>query len=278
MNADANFQPLVPVVDLSSPDLYFNRELSHLQFNIRVLHQALDETHPLLVRLMFLCFFSRNLDEFFEIQVVGLEHQIKYGREMIGPDGMTPEQILAQVDTVAHQYVLMQYEIHNEQLIPALAQEDIHFLRRRDWTPEQVQWVSEYFEREILPVVNPIGLDPSHPFPRLANKSLNFIVELEGKDAFGRETGLASVPAPRSLPRLVKLPDEVSPGGDQLVCLSSMIPAHAEELFPGMTVKGLYQCRITRNADLMLEHEEMEDLASALRGELLSRRFGEAVR
>ncbi len=278
MNADANFQPLVPVVDLSSPDLYFNRELSHLQFNIRVLHQALDETHPLLERLMFLCIFSSNLDEFFEIRVAGLKHQIKYGREMIGPDGMTPEQILAQVDTVAHQYVQMQYEILNEQLIPALAQEDIHFLRRRDWTPEQVQWVSEYFEREILPVVNPIGLDPSHPFPRLVNKSLNFIVELEGKDAFGRETGLAIVPAPRSLPRLVKLPDEVSTGGDQFVFLSSMIHAHAEELFPGMTVKGLYQFRITRNADLMLEHEEMEDLASALRGELLSRRFGEAVR
>src|SRR5690554_42572 len=278
MSAEANFHPPVPAIDLSSPDLYFNRELSHLQFNIRVLHQAVDETHPLLERLMFLCIFSSNLDEFFEIRVAGLKHQIKYGREMIGPDGMAPEQILAQIDVVAHQYVQMQYEILNERLIPALAEENIHFLRRRDWTPEQAQWVAEYFEREILPVVNPIGLDPSHPFPRLVNKSLNFIVELEGKDAFGRETGLAIVPAPRSLPRLVKLPDEVSTGGDQFVFLSSMIHAHAEELFPGMTVKGLYQFRITRNADLVLEHEEMEDLAAALRGELLSRRFGEAVR
>src|SRR5690606_34180925 len=139
----------------------------------------------------------------------GLKHQIKYGRETVGPDGLLPEQILSQVDLTAHQYVNMQYEILNDQLIPALKQENIHFVRRRDWTPAQAQWVSEYFEREIVPVINPIGLDPSHPFPRLVNKSLNFIVELDGKDAFGRETGMAIVPAPRSLPRLVPLPDEV---------------------------------------------------------------------
>src|SRR5690606_18992641 len=204
--------------------------------------------------------------------------QIRYGRETVGPDGLLPDQILAQIDQIAHRYVQMQYDALTEQLIPALAQANIHFIRRRDWTPAQAQWVAEYFEREILPVINPIGLDPSHPFPRLVNKSLNFIVELEGKDAFGRETGMAIVPAPRSLPRLVRIPDEVCSGGDNFVFLSSMIHAHAEELFPGMTVKGMYQFRITRNADLVLEQEEMEDLASALRGELLSRRFGEAVR
>src|SRR5690554_1448905 len=278
MSAEANFHPPVPAIDLSSPDLYFNRELSHLQFNIRVLHQAVDETHPLLERLMFLCIFSSNLDEFFEIRVAGLKHQIKYGREMIGPDGMTPEQILAQVDTVAHQYVQMQYEILNEQLIPALAQEDIHFLRRRDWTPEQVQWVSEYFEREILPVVNPIGLDPSHPFPRLVNKSLNFIVELEGKDAFGRETGMAIIPAPRSLPRIIRVPDALTSGGDHFIFLSSMIHEYADELFPGMTVKGCYQFRVTRNADLEIDHEDTADLASALEDELHSRNFGDEMR
>lgn len=276
MNCELSVALTAP--DLNSNELYFNRELSSLQFNLRVLRQAMDESHPLLERLMFLCIFSSNLDEFFEIRVAGLKQQIKYGRETVGPDGLLPEQALSQIGQIAHQHVQLQYQILNEQLIPALQRENIHFVRRRDWTPEQTEWLNQYFEREILPVINPIGLDPSHPFPRLVNKSLNFIVELEGKDAFGRETGLAIVPAPRSLPRIVRLPDEITPGGDHFVFLSSMIHAHAEELFPGMTVKGLYQFRITRNADLTLEHEEMEDLASALRGELLSRRFGEAVR
>lgn len=265
-------------IDLAAHALYFNRELSHLQFNYRVLKQALDEHHPLLNRLMFCCIFSSNMDEFFEIRVAGLRHQIKYGRETVGPDGMTPQQLLAEVDRVTHSFVEEQYQILNDVLIPALEEEGISFLRRRDWTVEQADWIANYFENEILPVINPIGLDPSHPFPRLVNKSLNFIVELDGKDAFGRETGLAIVPAPRSLPRLVRLPDEVATGSDNLVFLSSMIHAHADQLFPGMEVKGCYQFRVTRNADLVLENDDMEDLAATLRGELLSRRFGDAVR
>lgn len=267
-----------PAVDLSSSEYYFNRELSHLQFNARVLHQTLDDTHPLLMRLMFCCIFSSNMDEFFEIRVAGLKQQIKYSRETVSPDGMSPKQVLEQIAELSHRLVEQQYETLNEILIPALEQESIFFLRRRDWTEAQRAWVAEYFERELLPVINPIGLDPSHPFPRLVNKSLNFIVELEGKDAFGRETGLAIVPAPRSLPRLVRFPDEVCEGGDNMAFLSSLIHAHADDLFPGMTVKGMYQFRITRNADLVLEEDDMEDLAQALRGELLSRRFGEGVR
>ena len=263
--------------DLAAHENYFNRELSHLQFNYRVLQQALDETHPLLNRLFFCCIFSSNMDEFFEIRIAGLRQQIKYGRESLGPDGMRPEQVLAEVARLAHQYITEQYEILNRVLIPAMEQANIHFVRRRDWTAAQSEWVARYFEEEVLPVVNPIGLDPSHPFPRLVNKSLNFIVELEGKDAFGRETGMAIVPAPRSLPRLVRMPDEVCDGGDNLVFLSSMIHAHADLLFPGMEIKGCYQFRLTRNADLELE-DDLEDLASALRGELLSRRFGDAVR
>ncbi|MGM0569309.1 polyphosphate kinase 1 [Marinobacter sp.] len=265
------------VLDLTARENYFNRELSHLQFNYRVLQQALDEHHPLVNRLIFLCIFSSNMDEFFEIRVAGLRQQMKYGREMVGPDGMLPEQVLAEISQVAHEYISEQYDILNKVLIPEMEQQNIHFVRRRDWTPAQTEWVRQYFEDEILPVVNPIGLDPSHPFPRLVNKSLNFIVELDGKDAFGRETGMAIVPAPRSLPRLVRLPDDVCDGGDNLVFLSSMIHAHADELFPGMEVKGCYQFRLTRNADLELE-DDLEDLASALRGELLSRRFGDGVR
>lgn len=265
------------VLDLAARENYFNRELSHLQFNYRVLQQALDEHHPLLNRLIFCCIFSSNMDEFFEIRVAGLRQQMKYGREMVGPDGMLPDQVLAEISRVAHEYIREQYDILNNVLIPAMEQENIHFVRRRDWTPAQAEWVRRYFEEEILPVVNPIGLDPSHPFPRLVNKSLNFIVELDGKDAFGRETGMAIVPAPRSLPRLVRLPDDVCDGGENLVFLSSMIHAHADELFPGMEIKGCYQFRLTRNADLELE-DDLEDLASALRGELLSRRFGDGVR
>ena len=280
--AVANNAGTEPTADISLPDptaseYYFNRELSHLQFNYRVLQLAMDDSHPLINRLMFCCIFSSNMDEFFEIRVAGLRQQLKYGRETVGPDGLLPEQLLTEISRITHDLVREQYDTLNNVLIPAMEQENIHFVRRRDWTPAQAAWVRQYFEEEILPVVNPIGLDPSHPFPRLVNKSLNFIVQLDGKDAFGRETGMAIVPAPRSLPRLVRLPDEVCEGGDNLVFLSSMIHAHADELFPGMDVKGCYQFRVTRNADLELE-DDLEDLASALRGELLSRRFGDGVR
>ncbi|WP_404369167.1 polyphosphate kinase 1 [Marinobacter sp.] len=268
---------LLPPLDPAASENYLNRELSHIQFNFRVLQQALDENIPLINRLMFCCIFSSNMDEFFEIRVAGLRQQIKYGRESVGADGMLSEQLLNEISKVAHDYIHAQYDILNDILIPAMERENIHFLRRREWTPEQTAWVQRYFEEEILPVVNPIGLDPSHPFPRLVNKSLNFIVELDGKDAFGRETGMAIVPAPRSLPRLVRLPDDICNGGNNLVFLSSMIHAHADELFPGMEIKGCYQFRLTRNADLELE-DDLEDLASALRGELLSRRFGDGVR
>lgn len=264
-------------IDLHNHDYYVNRELSHLQFNHRVLKQTVDTSHPLINRLLFSCIFSSNMDEFFEIRVAGLKHQIKYGRETIGPDGLSPEQTLEQIRLVASELVHEQYEILNEVLIPELEEEGIRFLRRHEWTEAQQEWLAAYFDKEILPIINPIGLDPSHPFPRLVNKSLNFIVELDGKDAFGRETGLAIVPAPRSLPRLIKLPSEISEG-DDLVFLSSIIHAHADLLFPGMSVQGCYQFRLTRNADFELEQEDMEDLASALKGELLSRRFGDAVR
>lgn len=275
--APVDIAPVGEKIDLDSSANYFNRELSQLQFNYRVLKQALDTTHPLINRLIFCCIFSSNMDEFFEIRVAGLRQKIKYGRDAPGADGIMPEQVLNEISRIAHEYIDEQYDILNHVLIPEMEEQGIHFVRRREWTSEQAEWVRNYFKEEILPVVSPIGLDPSHPFPRLVNKSLNFIVELDGKDAFGRETGMAIVPAPRSLPRLVRLPDEICSGGENLVFLSSMIHAHTEELFPGMEVKGCYQFRLTRNADLELE-DDLEDLASALRGELLSRRFGDGVR
>ncbi|MCV6609214.1 MAG: polyphosphate kinase 1 [Amphritea sp.] len=265
-------------VDLKAPELYINRELSHLQFNIRVLEQALDESHPLLERLMFLLIFSSNLDEFFEIRVAELMSQLKYGRESVGPDALHPQTVMNRIGEICNAQVERQYKILNDIIFPELEKEDIHFLRRRDWTDEQKEWIQIYFEEKVLPVVSPIGLDPSHPFPRLINKSLNFIVELDGKDAFGRESGLAIIPAPRSLPRLIRLPDNLCDGGDNLIFLSSIIHEFAADLFPGMKVEGCYQFRITRNADLTFDSEEVEDLARTLRGELHSRKYGSAVR
>ncbi|WP_016853474.1 polyphosphate kinase 1 [Halomonas smyrnensis] len=268
-----------PEADLADPGLYFNRELSHLQFNVRVLEQALDEAHPLLNRLMFLLIFSSNMDEFFEIRVAGLKNQIMVGDASSGADGRSPRSVLSEISQIAHEQVDRQYRILNDTLLPALEGQGLRFRRRGDWSEAQRTWVKEYFESEIMPVISPIGLDPSHPFPRLVNKSLNFIVELEGKDAFGREGGLAILPAPRSLPRVIALPDELCEEGfTEYVFLSSMMHAHAEEVFPGMKVNGCYQFRLTRNADLSVDPDDVSDLASALRGELLSRRYGSGVR
>jgi len=263
---------------LDNNAFYINRELSHLAFNQRVLIQATDESHPLLERLKFLLIFSSNLDEFFEIRVAGLMQSIKFERESTGPDGIHPSEVLREISQICHQTVDEQYRILNEVLIPALEQENVRFLRRHNWTQAQADWVEQYVETEILPIVSPIGIDPAHPFPRLVNKSLNFIIELEGKDAFGRDLNYAIVPAPRTLPRVIKLPTELGEPGHNFIFLSSMIHAHADKLFPGMQARGCYQFRITRNADLDVDVEGIADLARALRGELHSRRFGTAVR
>ena len=258
-------------------DRYINRELSILDFHLRVLEQAVDPLHPLLERMNFLLIFSRNLDEFFEIRFAGLMEQLDLGNESHSPDGLTPKQVLEIISKTAHAAIERQYRILNEEILPKLREEDICFLRRGELTPAQSAWVKKYFQEQVAPVLTPISLDPAHPFPRLVNKSLNFIVTLEGKDAFGRQIDLAVVPAPRSLPRVVRLPDELTDGKEHHVMLSAIIHEHVSDLFPGMTATGCYQFRVTRNADLAL-NEDVEDLAKALKGELNSRRFGRAVR
>jgi len=275
--AEAASPAPVPV-DLADKRLYIHREISQLQFNIRVLDQALDERTPLLERLKFLLIFSSNMDEFFEIRVAGLKGQIALDHELIGPDGIPPRHALAEISEIAHRQIERQYSILNERILPALVEQGIRIVRRNQWSQKQKLWVRRYFREEVAPLVTPIGLDPTHPFPLLVNKSLNFIVRLEGVDAFGRDSGLAIVPAPRVLPRLIRVPDAINDGGDKYVLLSSIIHAHVDELFPGMKVLGCYQFRLTRNADLTLDPEDVEDLALALRGELYSRRFGDAVR
>ena len=264
-------------VDLRRADLYINRELSLLEFNARVLAQALDERLPLLERLRFLCIFSTNLDEFFEIRVARLQELQALGSTQAGPDQLGPNELLNAIGARVHEQVDIQYRILNDTLLPALAGQGIHFVLRGDWSAGQAEWVREYFERELAPMLSPMGLDPAHPFPRVLNKSLNFIVALSGMDAFGRRSGNAVVQAPRSLPRIIPLPHAPA-GQHQFVFLSSVIHAHVGALFPGMEVKGCYQFRVTRNSDLFVDEEEADDLLRAVEGELQSRRYGDAVR
>jgi polyphosphate kinase len=260
------------------PAQFLNRELEILEFNRRVLAQAADATVPLLERLRFITIVSSNLDEFFEIRVAGLKEQIKLGLPEPGPDGRGPAEVFAVVSAEAHALVAEQYQLLNQTVLPALAREGVVFPRREEWTAAQRQWIRDYFFRELLPVLTPIGLDPAHPFPRVLNKSLNFAVELEGRDAFGRGSRAAIVQAPRALPRLIRLPRGVGGAEYSFVFLSSILHAHVGELFSGMHVLGCYQFRVTRNSDLFVDEEEIKNLHTALQGELLHRHFGDAVR
>lgn len=261
-----------------SPSAYINRELSTLQFQRRVLALAKDERIPLLERLFFLMVFSSNLDEFFEIRVAGLLQKVKQNNDIATSlDGLKPSAVLQQIDEIAHLAVDEQYHILNDEILPKLAQNDIRYLRRDELSAEQSAWMKSYFFNQVLPVLTPISIDPAHPFPRLVNKSLNFIVSLGGEDAFGRKLQFAIVPAPRSLPRVIRLPDELTNGKEHHIMLSAVIHEHISELFLGMTVTGCYQFRLTRNADLLLA-DDVDDIAKALEGELNNRRFGHKVR
>ena len=261
------------------PSQYFlNRELSQLEFNRRVLAQAEDVSVPLLERLKYLCIVSSNLDEFFEIRVAGLKEQLNLTGVPAGADGMDARQTLKLVREQAHQIITQQYKVLNDDLFPALENEGIRFLRRTHWNDEQRAWVREFFFNEVMPVLTPIGLDPSHPFPRVLNKSLNFAVELQGKDAFGRNSAKAIVQAPRVVPRTIALPPEIAGCAHGFVFLSSILHAHVGELFGGMEVLSCHQFRVTRNSNLFVDDEEVKNLRISLQGELPQRHFGNAVR
>ncbi|MCG6934631.1 MAG: polyphosphate kinase 1 [Proteobacteria bacterium] len=265
-------------LDLNQPNLYLNRELNLVEFNRRVMAQMTDPAVPLLERLRYMGIASTNMDELFEIRIAGLKQKAELGAVSSGPENMTPHEILRQLSGHCHELIDEQYRILNEELLPALEEEQIRFIRRTEWTQEQDDWLHNYFRQELLPVLSPIGLDPAHPFPRILNKSLNVIVALKGKDAFGRSSGMAVVQAPRSLPRLIQLPQETGSGPYDFVFLSSVIHAYADEMFIGMKVTSTHQFRLTRNSDLFVDEEEVGDLMRALEGELPSRRYGEAVR
>lgn len=266
-------------INLNLPQYYINRELSQLEFNKRVLCQAEDRSLPLLERLKFLCISSTNLDEFFEIRVAGLKQRVEVSSSPAGPDNMSPAEVLTRIAESTGQLVADQYRLLNDEIIPALRDEGIRFIRRDDWSEGQRSWLEQHFEAYIVPVLSPTTLDPTRPIPRILNKSLNFIVSLDGRDAFGRECHRAIVQAPRSLPRLIQLPRELC-GGEEynFVFLSSVIHAFVDRLFSGMQIMGCYQFRVTRNSDLYVDDEDVDDLMRALEGELFESRYGDAVR
>ena len=262
--------------DLQIPQLYFNRELSFLEFNQRVLDQAKDARIPLMERVKFLCISCANLDEFFEIRVAGLKELLEAGATQAAIDGLSVPQILEAIRTRAVRLVDEQYQLLNDVLMPELANNGVVFVEPDTWTEAQAKWLADYFGREVEPVLSPLALDPARPFPKILNKSLNFAVVVEGEDGFGRNSGLAVVQAPRSLPRLIRLPDEL--GSRHFVFLGTIVEAFVSRLFDGMRMRGCYQFRVTRNSDLFVEQEEVDDLLRAVQGELASRRYGDAVR
>lgn len=255
-----------------------NRELGILGFNERVLAQAADPGIPLLERLRFLCITSSNLDEFFEIRMAGLHEQLRDNPGTLAPDGMSLQHVYELVVERAQKLVHRQYQMLQETVLPALEEEGIYFHGTDGWTEAQTEWARRYFGDELLPVLTPIGLDPAHPFPRVLNKSLNFVVELEGKDAFGRQALMGIVQAPRALPRLVRMPQALSGFAYGFVLLSSLMQRFVNELFPNLTVRSCNQFRITRNSDLFVDEDEITNLRVALQGELPARHLGNAVR
>jgi len=263
---------------LRDPRLYINRELSQLEFIQRVLLQTTDEQVPLLERLRFLCITCLLVDEFFEVRVASLKQRIQHGAATPEADGLTPFVTLQLIRQRVLKLVQEQYRILHEVLTPALKKENIRFLGVKDWTSRQRTWLHRHFRNELMPVLSPLGLDPVHPFPRILSKSLNLAVELRGKDAFGRDASMALVRAPRSLPRVIHIPSSYSRGAHDFVLLGTVLQAFAADLFPGMEILGSHQFRVTRNSELLVDEEEIENLANALEGELVERGYAAAVR
>src|SRR5690606_32677695 len=257
---------------------FLNRELSLLKFNERVLAMAENPKVPLLERLRYVCIVSSNLDEFFEIRISSLKEQQRQNPALVGPDGRTPAEAFERVQEKVHALVDRQYALLNDDILPRLDAEGIALHHASEWNAEQQQWARNVFNRDVMPLLTPIGLDPAHPFPRVYNKSLNFIVALSGADAFGRQASIAVVQAPRALPRLIKMPPEISGKPDGYVLLTSLLRAFVGELFSGLEMLGCYQWRVTRNSDLFVDEEEVTNLRHALQGELSQRNFGAAVR
>jgi len=248
-----------------------NRERSILAFNRRVLAQARREDVPLLERLRYITIVSSNLDEFFEVRVADVIEAARAGKGVTAAD-------LEAVAAAAHELINEQYAVFNDSVSPALQAEGVEIINHEQRTPAQKAWVRSFFESQVRPLLVPVALDPSHPFPQVANKSLNFIAQLEGKDAFGRENAIAIVKVPRVLPRVIRMPAEISRGRQAFVLLTSVIRAHLEDLFPGRKAAAFSQFRITRDSDLEVAEGDVTNLRHAMRTGLTTRHFGQAIR
>ena len=257
--------------DLRHADLYFNRELSWLEFNRRVLHEALDERTPLLERLKFLAIFGSNLDEFFQVRVAGLRRQVDAGYSERTADGLTPEEQLRRISQTVRGMVDEQYRCLLDEVIPGLAGHGIHlFTDIAQGTDEDRAYLADYFRRNVFPVLTPLAVDPAHPFPYISNLSISLAVFLRGNDGAER---FARVKVPKILPRWVAVP-----ATQRYFPLEELVGAHLDQLFPGVEILGWHPFRITRNTDLQIEHEEAEDLLELIQEEVRNRRFAEVSR
>jgi polyphosphate kinase len=267
-------KPNTPFVSLPSMPQWLDRDMSLLAFNARVLHWAKKPDVPLLERLRYLCIVSSNLDEFFEVRAALYTSLAKPKAALDAIDAQAQEAL----SRVAHSLVDEQYALYNDVLIPAFAKEGVRIVSHSERTQIQQRWVKSFFEREVRPLLLPVGLDPAHPFPQVANKSLNFIVHLSGHDAFGRENEIAIVKVPRSLPRFIRLPEKLSGKRTLFVSISSVIRTHLPDLFPGRVVGQFSQFRVTRHSDLSVDEEDVKNLRTALRQGLVHRNYGQSVR
>ena len=249
-----------------------NRESAILDFNRRVLAQARRADVPLLERLRYITIVSSNLDEFFEVRYADYLEAARSPHTTVSPAD------LRAVAAAAHALIDEQYRVFYDELVPALQDAGLVVLNHAERDPAQRRWVARFFEQQVRPLLVPVGLDPSHPFPQVANKSLNFICRLGGRDAFGRENLIAIVKVPRVLPRVIRLPDALCPGRQAYVLLTSVIRAHLGQLFPGRTVESFSQFRVTRDSDLDVDEDEATNLRQALRTGLSTRHYGQAIR
>lgn len=256
---------------------YFNRELSWLAFNRRVLDQAENPDYPLLERLRFLSFVASNLDEFFEIRVAGLIQQVESNITKAGMDGLGPKEQLRRIHSVSGSLVSDQYKCWHEQIVPSLAEEKIFFKTREELNRRELKWLKSYFDEEVHPVLTPLAIDPAHPFPQFTNKSLNILLWLDDPDTPATERMMAFLPVPRILPRVVQIPGSKRVP-DTYIFLSDVLKIFAKNLFPGYRVESVHAFRISRNSDLYIDEEEVENLLQSIEEELYNLRKGAAVR
>src|SRR5881398_1377802 len=266
-----------PEERLSAPENFINRELSWLEFNRRVLEEAQDPTQPLIERVKFLTIFSSNLDEFFEIRVAGIKQQIESETSDFGPDGLSPTDTFNNIQRVVRELVATQYALWNEELLPQLAKNGIRIPKMAELSAKRAAWAHRYFQEEVFPMLTPLAVDASHPFPQLLNKSHNLLVR--AKTQRGGEPLHAIVQVPRVLPRLIVMPR--GKGEDEpwvYIYLASLIKQHIGELFPGLILDGVHAFRVTRNSDLYIDDEEAENLLRTIEQELRRSSRGNAVR